>query len=43
MTLEKQIEILKEWHKDAEKAIPSLPILFSDDIERFLHWLEDYK
>lgn len=43
MTLEKQIEILKEWHKEAKKEIASLPILFADDIERFLHWLEDYK
>lgn len=40
MTLEKQIEILKEWHKRAERY---LPVLSSVDIERFLHWLEDYK
>lgn len=40
MELEKQIEILKEWHKGAEM---SLPIMSSADIERFLHWLEDYK
>lgn len=40
MTLEKQIEILKEWHEHAKM---SLPIMSSEDIERFLRWLEDYK
>lgn len=40
MTLEKQIELLKEWHERAEMY---LPIMSSEDIDRFLHWLEDYK
>jgi hypothetical protein len=40
MTLEKQIELLKEWNERAEMY---LPIMSSEDIKRFLHWLEDYK
>lgn len=40
MTLEKQIELLKEWHERAEMY---LPIMSSEDIDRFLRWLEDYK
>lgn len=40
MTLEKQIELLKEWRERAEMY---LPIMSSEDIERFLRWLEDYK
>ena len=40
MTLEKQIEILKEWK---ERAQMSLPIMSEEDIARFLEWLEDYK
>ncbi len=42
MTLEKQIELLKEWHKRASTEM-YLPIMSSEDIERFLRWLEDYK
>lgn len=40
MTLEKQIEFLKEWQERAER---SLPILSPEDIDRLLRWLEDYK
>lgn len=40
MTLEKQIELLKQWHERSEMY---LPIMSSEDIDRFLRWLEDYK